>query len=27
MDSNGFIKPASPDVKIFTDGKYETYHE
>ncbi|EBH9347289.1 phage tail protein [Salmonella enterica subsp. enterica] len=26
-DSNGFIKQASPVVKIFTDGKYETNDE
>ncbi|WP_426768864.1 phage tail protein [Enterobacter cloacae complex sp. 409J2] len=27
VDSNGFIKQASPVVKIFTDGKYETNDE
>lgn len=27
VDSNGFIKHASPVVKIFTDGKYETNDE
>lgn len=27
VDSNGFIKAASPVVKIFTDGKYETNDE
>lgn len=27
VDSNGFIKRASPVVKIFTDGKYETNDE
>ena len=27
VDSNGFLKTASPVVKVFSDGRYQTNHE